>query len=111
MQTQLRWKRWKRSFELYLVAKEISSDRQKVALLLHTAWPELQEVYYTLVTTDELKPYREILKVLDDYFVPQIKIPFERHVFRQMEQRIREKVPVNLYVGCNKEPLRVISQT
>ena len=45
----------------------ISSHRQKVELLLHTAGPELQEVYYTLVTTEELKPYSEILKVLDDY--------------------------------------------
>ena len=71
-----------------MVATGILSYRQKVALLLHTAGPELQEVYYMLVTTNQLKPYSEILKVLDDYFVPQVNIPFVWHVFRQMEQQI-----------------------
>ena len=55
------------SCDARILSCRISSDGQKVALLLHTAGPELQEVYYTLVTTEELKPYSEILKVLDDY--------------------------------------------
>ena len=83
------WKRWKRSLELYLVAKGISEDKQKVALLLHTAGTELQELY---VTEEELKPYKDIIKILDDYFIPKVNIPFERHVFRQMEQQNGEKV-------------------
>ena len=77
------WKRWKRSFELYLLAKGVSSDQQKVALLLHTAGTELQELYYTLAATEEeLKPYADVTKILDDYFVPKVNVPFERHVFR-----------------------------
>lgn len=89
----VRWKRWKRSFELYVLAKGISSDPQKVALLLHTAGTELQELYYTLAATEgELKPYKDVIKILDEYFVPKVNVSFERHVFRQMEQQNGEKV-------------------
>ena len=89
----MRWKRWKRSFELYLLAKGVSCDLQKVALLLHTAVTELQELYYTLAATEEeLKPYKDVIKILDEYFVPKVNVPFERHVFRQMEQQNGEKV-------------------
>ena len=63
------WKHWKCSFDLYMLAKGIIEDRQKVALLLQTAGQEVQ-----------------------DYFVPKVNVPFERHVFRQMEQQSHEKV-------------------
>ena len=89
----VRWKRWKRSFELYVLAKGISSDPQKVALLLDTAGTELQELYYTLAATEgELKPYKDLIEVLDEYFVPKVNVSFERHVFRQMEQQNGEKI-------------------
>lgn len=76
-----------------MLAKGVSSDQQKVALLLHTAGTELQELYYTLAPTEEeFKAYAEVTKILDDYFVPKVNVPFERHVFRQMEQQNGEKV-------------------
>ena len=80
-----------------MLAKGVSCDRQKVALLLHTAGTELQELCYTLAATEEeLKPYTDVIKILDEYFVPKVNVPFERHVFRQMEQqngvcRLRQK--------------------
>ena len=85
--------RWKRSFELYVLAKGVSSDPQKVALLLHTARTELQQLYYTLTASEgELKPYKDVIALLDEYFVPKVNVSFERHVFRQMEQQNGEKV-------------------
>ena len=89
----VRWKRWKRSFELYLLAKGVSDDKQKVALLLHTAGMDLQDLYYTLVgAAEELKPYADVVTLLDGYFVPKVNVPFERHVFRHLEQQSGEKV-------------------
>ena len=38
------WKRWKRSFNLYLRAKRITMDLQKVALLSHTGGADFQEL-------------------------------------------------------------------
>ena len=72
----VRWKRWKRSFELYVLAKRVLSDPQKVALLLHTAGTELQELYYTLAASEgELKPYKGVIALPDEYFVPKVNVP------------------------------------
>ena len=68
------WKRWKRSFDLYVLEKGIEEDRQKVAPLLHTAGQVVQHLYCTLV-----------VKLLDSYFIPKVNVPFERRVFRQMK--------------------------
>ncbi len=40
-----RWKKWKRTFELYILGKGVVADEQKTALLLFHAGPEVQEVY------------------------------------------------------------------
>jgi hypothetical protein len=67
-------------------------DSQKVALLLHTGGADLQELYYTLVPENEEKGLKESFEVLDNYFVPKVNVPFERHLFRQMCQVAGETV-------------------
>ena len=87
-----RWKRWKHAFNLYLVAKGVTNEQQKVALLLHTGGLELQELYFSLTGEEEDKQYAECISILDSYFVPKVYLPFERHQFRQMSQALGEKV-------------------
>ena len=67
----VRWKLWKRSFNLYLVAKGITKDEQKTALLLHTGGLNLQELYYTLLTGTNIKPFAESMELLNNYFAPR----------------------------------------
>ena len=43
-----RWKTWKRRFETYLLALNITDDKQKRALLLYQAGQETQEIFDTL---------------------------------------------------------------
>ena len=88
----VRWKLWKRSFNLYLVAKGITKDEQKTALLLHTGGLNFQELYYTLLTGTDIKSFAESMELLDNYFAPQLNVPYERHQFRQMEQASGESV-------------------
>ena len=88
----VRWKLWKLSFTLYLVAKGITKDEQKTALLLHTGGLNLQEFYYMLLTSTDIKPFTESMELSDNYFAPQLNIPFKRHQFRQMEQASGELV-------------------
>ena len=88
----IRWKRWKRSFNLYLWAKGITMDLQKVALLLHAGGTDFQVLYYTLIHEGEEKSLEESFEVLDDYFVQKVNVPFERHLFRQMSQVAGETV-------------------
>ena len=75
-----------------MVAKGITKDEQKTALLLHTGGLNLQELYYTLLTDTDIKPFAESMELLDNYFAPQLNIPFERHQFRQMEQTSGDSV-------------------
>ena len=53
---------------------------------------ELQEVYYTLVEETEEKTFTECVQILDGQFATQINITFERHLFRQLEQKTNESV-------------------
>ena len=82
----VRWKRWKRAFNLYVASKGVTNEGQKVALLLHSGGIELQEIYYTLVSEDQETTFNDCLTALDNYFTPKANVPFERHVFRQMQQ-------------------------
>ena len=67
-----RWKHWKRSFDLFLTAKGVTNDKQKVTMLLHTDGFDLQELYFTLVNEDDEKEFAACVKILDDYFVPKL---------------------------------------
>jgi len=46
-----RWKKWKKAFNVYLIAANVTSAKQKHALL-HCGGEELQEVYNTLPDPD-----------------------------------------------------------
>ena len=59
----VRWKLWKRSLNLYLVAKGITKDEQKTALLLHTVGLKFQELYYTLLTGTDINPSPESMEL------------------------------------------------
>ena len=82
----VRWKRWKRAFNLYAAAKGVTNEGQRVTLLLHSGVIELQVIYYTLVAEDQDISFNDCVAVLDNYFTLKVNVPFERHVFRQMQK-------------------------
>ncbi|XP_031574960.1 uncharacterized protein K02A2.6-like [Actinia tenebrosa] len=90
-----RWKRWKRSFEYFIVGKGVKDDDQKQALLPHCAGESVQTIFEGLddleVGEGETK-YKKTMKVLDDYFTPKANIPYERHLFRNIKQEISETI-------------------
>ena len=49
-------------------------------------------MFYSLAEEDADLWLVESIKVLDEHFVPTVNIPFERHLFRQLEQQIDEIV-------------------
>ena len=53
------------SFNLYLMAKGVTKDQQRVAILLHTGRAELEKSYLTLVDEEEEKSFEACVKVLD----------------------------------------------
>ena len=74
------WKRWKRSFASYLTGKGDTDDKQKRALLLHAAGVDVQ-IYFTMVSEEEIFSFTTTMKALDDYIVPKSTVPFESHFF------------------------------
>ena len=55
----VRWERWIARFENLLVAKNITGDNRKKALLLHHAGEEVFDLYFTLQTDDNNDTYTD----------------------------------------------------
>lgn len=85
-----RWKRWLRGFEVYSSAAGCTDDKQKRQLLLHSAGPEVQDIFDTLTATGE--DYETARDKLTEYFTPRKNVPYHRHLFRQEHQNEGETV-------------------
>ena len=86
----LRWKKWSKAFDLYVVAAGISDDTQKNALMLHCAGEDVQEVVETLPGPTDT--YVNLTTALNAYFMPKQNKRYERHIFRQCSQDDEETV-------------------
>jgi len=94
-QIATRWRRWQRSFDYYIEARGTADPLQKKALLLHTAGINVQDVFETLtlpVPGEQDDEYSLPIRALDNYFLPQTNMPYERHCFRQLQQGYNETV-------------------
>ncbi len=91
-----RWTKWLRGFKLFLRAKGVTDDQQKVALLLHSGGYELQDLFFTL-GGDDTGTFDNATKTLDDHFTPKKNIPYERYLFRKMRQAVDESVDEFVY--------------
>ena len=92
-----RWRRWRKSFQIYVDGSGITAAARKKTLLLHCTGAEVQEIFET--RTDPGVPegedddlYEAVLRTLEAYSTPQVNIPYERHIFRQMKQEEHETV-------------------
>ena len=85
-----RWKTWKKLFGMYLVALNITDDKQKRALLLYQAGQETQKIFDTLDGTGD--DYKTALEKLDEYFLPKKNVDYETFQFRQASQKSDETV-------------------
>lgn len=95
----IKWEKWKRAFEIYLEAANITDGRKKRATLLHVGGLGIQEIYYNLpgahITPEGEHDITDVYKVaiekLDAYFSPKQSKTYERHLFRLMRQEEGEK--------------------
>lgn len=54
----VRWQKWRRAFELFVVGKGIENAAQKRALLLHCGGMKMQDIYFTFPAARELMEMR-----------------------------------------------------
>jgi hypothetical protein len=95
-----RWSRWLKAFNFYIDGKGVKDNEQKVALLLHSAGMDTQDIFDTLDEVpfvsqgdgDTDNVYKQAVRKLYSYFTPKTNIPYERHIFRSMKQQENETV-------------------
>ena len=80
-----RWTIWTKRFQTYIVAMNITNDKQKRALLLYQAGEATQEIFETLPETGE--DYATAQTKLDEYFSPKKNVDYEVFQFRQAVQQ------------------------
>ena len=101
-----RWRRWKRSFDLYIAGQDIDDATRKHSLLLHYAGMNVQDLFETL--TEHAQPedrYAKTIAMLDGQFKVAKNTPFERHVFRQMCPEANE--PIDKFVARLRQQARL----
>lgn len=82
------WKSWKTQFKVFMRASNLEqqTEQRKVALLLHHLGPECLQVFESFdVDMDKIK-YEDLVKKLDDYFIPKANVAMERHKFFSRRQ-------------------------
>ena len=101
-----RWRRWKRSFDLYIAGQDIDDATRKHSLLLHYAGMNVQDLFETL--TEPAQPedrYAKTIAMLDGQIKVAKNTPFERHVFRQMCPEANE--PIDKFVARLRQQARL----
>lgn len=88
------WKSWKTQFKVFMRASNLEqqTEQRKVALLLHHLGPECLQVFESFdVDMDKIK-YEDLVKKLDDYFIPKANVAMERHKFFSRRQAPEETI-------------------
>ena len=85
-----RWPSWMKQFETYLVATNITDDKQKRAMLLYQVGTETQEIFETFQDTGD--DYATAKAKLNEYFLPKKNVDFEIFQFRQVIQQAGKTV-------------------
>ena len=87
-----RWKSWRRRFQTYIVALNVTDKTQQRALLLYQVGQATQEIFDTIPNNGADDDYKTALDKLDAYFLPKKNIDYEIFQFRQAIQQSGETV-------------------
>ena len=85
-----RWAKYVKRLDNLFTAFAVTDAKQRRALLLHYAGPEVSDVFDTLPDTGE--DYKSAKAALEKHFCPSVNIEYERFVFRQCRQNEDETV-------------------
>ena len=87
-----RWKSWRRRFQTYIAALNVTDKTQQRALLLYQVGQATQEIFDTIPNNGADDDYKTALDKLDAYFLPKKNIDYEIFQFRQAIQQTGETV-------------------
>ena len=87
-----RWKSWRRRFQTYISAINVTDKTQQRALLLYQVGQATQEIFDTIPNNGADDDYKTALEKLDAYFLPKKNVDYEIFKFRQAIQHNGETV-------------------
>ena len=79
--------KWLARLERIFIGMNITIRKQKRALLLHYAGPDVDEIFDTLPNTGEDNYYHTAVAKLHKYFSPQVNTTYKVYNFRQAKQK------------------------
>ena len=84
------WPQWKRRFERYRIASKLNSEEEEiqVATLLYSMGKLAENLFASLQfqSEDDRKKYKDVVEKLDNHFIPQRNIIYERACFYKRTQ-------------------------
>ncbi|XP_033110746.1 uncharacterized protein LOC117111846 [Anneissia japonica] len=83
-----RWERWLKRFDNFLIAKAITDDVRKRAMLLHLGGDDVFEISESHTLAEDT--YAQTKEKLSAYFAPKRNIEYEIFMFRQATQHPTE---------------------
>ena len=90
-QENIEWKKWKKSFETYLIASKLDaeSDQRKIAILINLLGEDAQEIFDNFTFTEGEKPekYDIVLQKFEEHCLPQKNLVVERYEFFNITQK------------------------
>ncbi|XP_065199339.1 uncharacterized protein K02A2.6-like isoform X1 [Sycon ciliatum] len=96
-EVQQRWKKWRRAFQYFIEAKDITDPDRQRSMLLHKAGLQIQEIFEDLEDPvaqadrpGDDNAFKQAVRMLDEHFAYTVNPTFERHVFRQMSPNVGE---------------------
>ena len=87
-----RWKAWRRRFQTYLLAMNITDPTQQRALLLYQVGQHTQDIFDTIPNNGQPADYDTAMRKLEEYFLPKRNVTYEIFQFRQAVQQPGESV-------------------
>ena len=82
------WKKWKKAFDNFIIASDITVDARKKALLQVLAGPKINDIIDSFSEADLPGNCTSttMLAKIEEYLTPKKNLSFERYVFRQMKK-------------------------
>ena len=87
-----RWEKWLKRVERLFIGMNLDDKKQKRALLLHYAGPDVDDIFDTLPDTGENDDYDTAVEKLNEYFNPQVNTTYEVYSFRMAKQKEGESL-------------------
>ena len=87
-----RWKRWKRSFQYYICATNVTDEGHKKGLFIHAIGTEAQDIWEQFDPASTGTTLDEAIAKFEEHFKVVKNTPYERHILHKIEQKHGESI-------------------